>query len=118
MFNLINTCTIKSRSLLSLGTWLVAAPRMPKRLMDVILSGIILFALAPIMALIAALIRLDSPGAILFQQLRVGKGGRTFKILKFRTMVLDAEARMVDLETLNEAASGAPFRIENDPRVT
>jgi lipopolysaccharide/colanic/teichoic acid biosynthesis glycosyltransferase len=77
-----------------------------------------LFFLFPILAIVALLIRLDSPGPILFRQRRVGLSGRTFWCLKFRTMVADAENRLKALEARNEASCGVLFKIKNDPRVT
>jgi lipopolysaccharide/colanic/teichoic acid biosynthesis glycosyltransferase len=77
-----------------------------------------LLFLSPILALVAMLIRLDSPGPILFRQRRVGLSGQTFTCLKFRTMVLDAEQRLNALEARNEASCGVLFKIKNDPRIT
>ncbi len=77
-----------------------------------------LFCLSPFMALIALSIRLDSRGPILFRQARRGLGGRTFRCLKFRTMVPDAEARLRELEARNESAGGVLFKIKDDPRIT
>jgi lipopolysaccharide/colanic/teichoic acid biosynthesis glycosyltransferase len=69
------------------------------------------------MALIALAIRLDSPGPVIFRQVRVGKGGRLFTMYKFRTMRVGAEQEQERLRALNEA-SGPIFKIRNDPRVT
>jgi lipopolysaccharide/colanic/teichoic acid biosynthesis glycosyltransferase len=77
-----------------------------------------LLLLVPIMVFIALLIRLDSPGPILFRQLRRGYRGRLFWVLKFRTMVVDAEQQLVDLETKNESEGGVLFKLRDDPRVT
>jgi lipopolysaccharide/colanic/teichoic acid biosynthesis glycosyltransferase len=63
------------------------------------------------------LIKLDSPGSIFFVQERMGYNKRRFRMIKFRTMVADAEARMKDIEHLNEK-DGAIFKIKNDPRIT
>jgi len=98
--------------------WEDASLRIAKRLIDVIVAGVTLLGMAPIMVLIAVLVRLESPGPVLFRQFRMGKGGRCFSILKFRTMDWDAEERVVDLEASNEADDGVLFRIRNDPRVT
>jgi lipopolysaccharide/colanic/teichoic acid biosynthesis glycosyltransferase len=89
-----------------------------KRSMDVVgaLGGLIL--LSPLLAIVALLIRLDSRGPILFRQRRRGLRGREFWCLKFRTMVVDAEARLRDLEARNESAGGVLFKIKDDPRVT
>ena len=88
-----------------------------KRLTDV--AAVVLtapFTLA-LGALIAALIRLDSRGPVLFRQQRVGKGGHGFTCYKFRTMVPDAEARKAELAAHNEA-DGPLFKMRDDPRVT
>jgi lipopolysaccharide/colanic/teichoic acid biosynthesis glycosyltransferase len=80
------------------------------------LVGLMLFS--PVMLAIALLIRLDSPGPALFRQERRGQGGRPFRMLKFRTMVLDAECRLENLEWCNESAGGVLFKLRDDPRVT
>lgn len=88
-----------------------------KRLTDV--AAVLLtapFSLA-LAGLIALLIRLDSPGPVLFRQQRVGKGGHSFTCYKFRTMVPDAEARKAELAAQNEA-DGPLFKMRDDPRVT
>jgi exopolysaccharide biosynthesis polyprenyl glycosylphosphotransferase len=88
-----------------------------KRLMDIVLSlaGIIWFA--PVFLIVAALIRLTSRGPAYFVQKRVGLNKRLISVYKFRTMVLDAEQKQVDLEHLNEV-TGPVFKIKNDPRIT
>lgn len=95
-----------------------AAKSVGKRVMDVAGSSLGLLFLAPLFALIAALIRWDSTGPILFRQKRMGLGGTTFECLKFRTMVPDAERRLGDLEARNESAGGVLFKIKDDPRIT
>jgi lipopolysaccharide/colanic/teichoic acid biosynthesis glycosyltransferase len=80
------------------------------------LAGLCL--LAPVLLLVAALIRLDSAGPVLFHQVRRGYRGRSFGVLKFRTMVVDAEHQLVNLEEYNESAGGVLFKLRNDPRVT
>jgi exopolysaccharide biosynthesis polyprenyl glycosylphosphotransferase len=82
-----------------------------------IASFIILLIWSPIMMLIALAIKLDSKGPVFFSQKRVGLRGRTFNILKFRTMVADAEKLRPLLENNNEM-DGPAFKIENDPRIT
>jgi lipopolysaccharide/colanic/teichoic acid biosynthesis glycosyltransferase len=71
-----------------------------------------------VLLLTAALVRLTSPGPALFRQLRQGARGRPFWFLKFRSMAIDAEQRLRDLESLNEAGGGVLFKMRNDPRVT
>jgi len=88
-----------------------------KRLIDLTCGTIGLIALAPLMTVIVCLIRLDSPGPVFFRQRRVGKHGRQFMMIKFRTMVAGAEKQRDDLLHLNEA-DGPVFKIKRDPRVT
>jgi lipopolysaccharide/colanic/teichoic acid biosynthesis glycosyltransferase len=89
-----------------------------KRALDLAgaLAGLVLFS--PVLLAIALLIRLDSPGPALFCQIRRGHRGRPFRMLKFRTMVADAELRLRDLEPCNESAGGVLFKVRHDPRVT
>ncbi|WP_256368964.1 sugar transferase [Aquisphaera insulae] len=84
------------------------------------LSGALvgLMLLSPVMLAVALMIRFDSPGPVLFRQLRRGRYGNLFYVLKFRTMVADAERRLKDLESLNESENGVLFKMKNDPRVT
>lgn len=89
-----------------------------KRAVDVAGACTALLFLTPIMLLIAVLIRLDSGRPILFRQARRGHRGRVFQVLKFRTMVVDAEKRLKDLEHSNESAGGVLFKLKKDPRVT
>ena len=84
---------------------------------DRVLATAVLVLLAPVMAGIAVAIRLDDGGPALFRQTRIGKNGRPFTLLKFRTMVPDAEQRKGGLASFNEA-DGALFKIRNDPRIT
>lgn len=91
--------------------------RVAKRLFDVLVSAILIVIASPIMALIALLIRLDSPGPILFRQERVGIEGAPFKMLKFRSMIVNAEHKLSDLVQYNEG-NGVLFKMKNDPRVT
>jgi exopolysaccharide biosynthesis polyprenyl glycosylphosphotransferase len=90
---------------------------MAKRTWDVVLATVGVVVLSPFMALAAILIKLDSPGPVLFRQQRIGKDGELFTLYKFRTMAVDAELRLSELEQENEA-DGPLFKIRNDPRVT
>ncbi len=92
-------------------------PPLIKRMLDFALSLLLLIAVAPILLLTALLIKLTSPGPIFFVQKRIGLNKRIFTIYKFRTMVVDAEKRLRDLEHLNEV-EGPVFKIKNDPRLT
>jgi exopolysaccharide biosynthesis polyprenyl glycosylphosphotransferase len=88
-----------------------------KRVMDIVLSSIGLIALAPVLATVALLVKLDSPGPVFFRAGRIGRKGRVFTCLKFRTMVADAEKRKSQLAHLNER-EGLLFKITKDPRIT
>jgi len=87
-----------------------------KRTFDLVGASIALLMAAPLMAAIAVWIKLDSRGPVLFRQERVGRGGRTFRICKFRSMVPEAEQLKKELLAFNEA--DGLFKMENDPRVT
>ncbi|NNF55502.1 MAG: sugar transferase [Acidimicrobiales bacterium] len=88
-----------------------------KRGFDIAVALIGLVLASPMLVLIALAIRLDSPGRVLFAQERVGRNGVLFKVLKFRTMVADAEQQKVTLLDANEGA-GPLFKLKHDPRVT
>jgi len=88
-----------------------------KRLVDLFVSASILILTSPLMIAIAIIIRMTSDGPALFSQERLGGNKRSFKILKFRTMVTNAEAMMTQVEHLNESA-GPTFKFRNDPRIT
>ena len=90
---------------------------MLKRSIDMAVAASGLILLAPVMALIALAIRLDSPGPVLFKQTRVGKNGQPFVLYKFRTMRIGAEEEQEKLAALNEA-TGPIFKIRHDPRLT
>ena len=92
-------------------------PVLIKRILDITVSVILLAICAPLLILTAILIKLTSPGPVLFMQNRLGFNKRRFKICKFRTMVADAEQKISQIEHLNEA-SGPVFKIKNDPRIT
>ena len=89
-----------------------------KRLLDVAFAGMAVIALAPLLIVTAALIKLESPGPVLFRQMRVGRRGRVFPMYKFRSMFVDAEARLASLAANNESEGGVLFKMKNDPRVT
>lgn len=89
-----------------------------KRLFDILASFILLLLLLPMFGVIALAIRLESPGPILFKQMRVGRWGQLFTMWKFRSMYVDAEARKAELLQQNEMAGGVIFKMKQDPRVT
>ena len=88
-----------------------------KRLLDVLVSILALTLAAPFWLLIPIAIKLDSPGPVLFNQVRIGRAGRPFVVHKFRSMVVDAEEQKDSLRSLNEA-DGPLFKIKEDPRTT
>lgn len=88
-----------------------------RRLLDLIVTLTALLLFLPVLALIALLIKLGSPGPVLFIQKRVGKDGREFPVFKFRSMYLDAEHRLETLLAENER-SGPVFKMRHDPRIT
>ena len=88
-----------------------------RRLMDIILSSFALLLLLPFLALLALIIRIDSPGPVLFTQRRVGKDGGEFPFFKFRSMYADAEQRLDTLMNANDR-TGPVFKMRRDPRIT
>ena len=88
-----------------------------KRLIDVVGAAVGLVILSPVLLVTAILVRIHDGSPVLFRQTRVGLHGRTFTILKFRTMVPDAEERLHEVAHLNEL-EGAAFKASDDPRVS
>jgi exopolysaccharide biosynthesis polyprenyl glycosylphosphotransferase len=89
-----------------------------KRVIDVVGAAVGLVILSPVFAFIAIRIKLGSPGPVLFRQERVGREGRRFRILKFRTMTVDAEQRREELLERSVYADGRLFKVRDDPRIT
>jgi exopolysaccharide biosynthesis polyprenyl glycosylphosphotransferase len=92
-------------------------PTLLKRFLDVTVSFVFLVACAPVLVMVAAMVKLTSEGPVFFCQERVGVNKRRFLMYKFRTMVPNAEKMLPQLESMNEAA-GPVFKIKNDPRIT
>ncbi|MEX1104602.1 MAG: sugar transferase [Ilumatobacteraceae bacterium] len=88
-----------------------------KRGIDLVLSSVVLVLLTPVLIAIAIAVKATDRGPVLFKQTRVGRNGTLFSVYKFRTMVVDAEARMGEIVADNER-SGPLFKIDVDPRVT
>jgi len=88
-----------------------------KRIADLAFSSILLIFLSPLFLIISILIKLTSPGPILFKQIRIGLAGRKFLLYKFRSMVPNAEEKLPEILHLNER-NGPAFKLKNDPRVT
>ncbi|MFY9527629.1 MAG: sugar transferase [Candidatus Acidiferrales bacterium] len=97
--------------------WVEGWPIFAKRVLDFTISSILITLISPLLLVVAVLIKLTSPGPVLFVQKRLGLNKRRFNVYKFRTMVLDAERQMSQIEHLNEV-SGPVFKIKNDPRIT
>lgn len=89
-----------------------------KRAVDIVVAGLGLALLSPLLLLIAAAVRLTSRGPVLFSQMRVGRGGRLFRIYKFRSMVQDAEQRRSELAAQSVYGDERLFKVMDDPRIT
>ena len=97
----------------------MASPRdmFLKRAMDIVggLVGVLITGMLTVF--IAPIIKIKSPGPVFFSQIRVGKNGKKFKIYKFRSMYMDAEARKKELMEKNKIQDGLMFKMDNDPRI-
>jgi exopolysaccharide biosynthesis polyprenyl glycosylphosphotransferase len=91
--------------------------RLTKRIIDIFVSLLVLALVSPVFIAVMIAVRLSGPGPVFFVQHRCGLSGRLFRFYKFRTMVVDAEARRPALAHLNEVI-GAAFKIVHDPRIT
>jgi exopolysaccharide biosynthesis polyprenyl glycosylphosphotransferase len=98
------------------GFGLSPSSRALKRIFDLAVGSGLVVALAPVLLVLALAVKLSSTGPVLFRQTRVGRDGDEFELLKFRTMVSDAEQRKQELLELNQAAP--MFKIADDPRTT
>jgi len=92
--------------------------RVAKRLVDIVVGVASLMILAPVLAAIAITVKLGDTGPVFFRQTRVGRHGKEFTMLKFRTMCRDAEVRLPQVIDLNERAEGLLFKVREDPRIT
>lgn len=88
-----------------------------KRGFDLVVASVLLFLVAPVLAVVALVVKLQDGGPVLFHQARVGRSGQKFEMLKFRSMAPDAEDRLAELQLLNES-DGLLFKIKEDPRIT
>jgi exopolysaccharide biosynthesis polyprenyl glycosylphosphotransferase len=91
--------------------------RVVKRLSDIVLTSVGLLIISPLMVCIAAVIKLQDGGPVIFRQSRIGREGKPFTMLKFRSMVVDADERKLELMSFNEGKGGL-FKLSRDPRVT
>jgi exopolysaccharide biosynthesis polyprenyl glycosylphosphotransferase len=91
--------------------------RLVKGTLDRVMAAVALVVLAPVLVVVAGLVKLSGPGPVLYRQVRIGCRGRRYTMLKFRTMVQGADARLAELRESNET-DGLLFKIRQDPRVT
>jgi lipopolysaccharide/colanic/teichoic acid biosynthesis glycosyltransferase len=126
MARLLAANTASGRISLGLGVWsrrttwktALASAHFLKRAVDTLGSAVLIMALAPVFIFIALLIKLEDGGPIIFAQTRVGKFGRHFKMFKFRSMCMNAEAKLQELLSRNQHLNGVTFKIKDDPRIT
>lgn len=117
-FKRVHTTSIGYHPMLEMsGATLSGLQTVVKRVFDVVVAAIVGVIAAPIAIAVAAMIKLEDGGPILFKQERVGRDGTRFAMIKFRTMVVDAEAKLAELEAANERR-GPLFKMEHDPRIT
>jgi exopolysaccharide biosynthesis polyprenyl glycosylphosphotransferase len=118
--NLIGRWRLKYYAAIKRNLWriTIAGVTKVKRLFDIFVSATALLCLSPLFALIALLIKIEDGGPILFTQTRVGRFGRIFRMYKFRSMCLNAEEKLKELEAKNQHGQGVTFKIKNDPRIT
>lgn len=92
--------------------------RVLKRTMDIVLSSVLIVLLSPVLLVLAVTVRMTSRGPVLFRQERIGRGGEPFHMLKFRSMVIDAEDRLAQIVAQQNAGNAVMFKMKDDPRVT
>jgi lipopolysaccharide/colanic/teichoic acid biosynthesis glycosyltransferase len=121
-YGLIGSHTLRPKFNLNLNRLAWSVPvygtRLTKRILDSVASATALCMLSPLLLCFAAAIRLDSPGPVLFSQMRVGRRGKTFRLWKFRSMYSGAEASQQELGHANEMDGGILFKMKKDPRIT
>jgi len=101
-----------------LWLWALSVGDIIKRWFDIVVSAFFLIALSPLFGLIALSIRLEDGKPVIFEQIRVGKRGKHFKMYKFRSMRPDAEKQLEKLLAQNHHKEGITFKIKDDPRLT
>ena len=89
-----------------------------KRLLDIITSGLLILALTPVWLVVAALVRFEDGGPVFFRQVRIGTNGEEFRIWKFRTMRVDADAELAALLAKQGTSDTPLFKVDDDPRIT
>ena len=121
-FNLRKTVPQKqdldqNSDVLAIATCSEAWPSVTKRILDFVISAVLLLSLSPLLGFVALLIKFCSPGPLFFSQVRVGLNKRQFRMYKFRTMIANAEQTQNQLLSMNEM-SGPAFKMRHDPRIT
>lgn len=113
-------CLLRGRVQCRRWLWrsVIAGRAQAKRALDVMASALFLLTMSPVYLLIALVVKLEDGGPAFFAQTRVGEGGRLFTMYKFRSMCLNAEARLTELLDQNQHSEGVVFKIKNDPRLT
>jgi exopolysaccharide biosynthesis polyprenyl glycosylphosphotransferase len=105
--------------LLSIGVPVLGSSMVfAKRMLDIVGSSVLIVLFSPVMLATAIGIKLGSKGPVFFHQPRAGRGNRSFNLIKFRSMYVDAEQRKSEVDELNESDDGVMFKIREDPRVT
>ena len=89
-----------------------------KRVADIVVASVAIAASAPLFVFIAAAIKMNSKGPVFFRQTRVGEHGKTFSMIKFRSMAVNAEQRKTELQSEHDNPGGIRFKMQNDPRIT
>jgi exopolysaccharide biosynthesis polyprenyl glycosylphosphotransferase len=98
--------------------WVIGSTLAIKRLFDVVVSVTFLIMFSPVYAVLALLIKLEDRGPVFFAQTRVGLHGREFKMLKYRSMCVNAEAKLQEILAKNQHQQGVTFKMKDDPRIT
>lgn len=98
--------------------WRVRSAEIAKRAFDIVASATFLLVFSPLYLLVALLVKLESRGPVIFGQTRVGRYGHEFRMFKFRSMRVNAEAELGRLLVQNEHADGVTFKMTHDPRIT
>lgn len=97
---------------------LAGGKKVAKRTFDILISAALIVSLSPLFIILAALVRVSSPGPILYKQERIGLRGTTFNMLKFRSMKVNADAELQELLAAQGSGDRPLFKVENDPRIT
>ncbi|WP_194928788.1 sugar transferase [Pseudactinotalea sp. HY158] len=113
----LELCVVNGTPMLAVATARGPVEALAKSAIDRVLAGVLLLLFAPVIAISAALIHLDSPGRTFYRQRRIGRHGQPFDMMKLRTMTADADRRRSEFEARNDG-NVVLFKLRNDPRVT